>query len=86
MFRIFFASQSYRHYKKLSRDVQETLDGIFAGPFRDNPLSKALDVKKLNTPFEGYRLRFGSYRMLFTVEKDVITVYSIQHRKDAYRR
>ena len=85
MHRIFFRSHGYRDYKRLPHDIRESLDYIFRGMFRENPLSKTLDVKKLNMPFSGYRLRFGSYRMLFTIEKDSIQIYSIKHRKDAYK-
>ncbi len=41
---------------------------------------------KLKTPFPGYRLRVGDYRILFTVEKRDVTIYSIAHRKDVYRQ
>jgi mRNA interferase RelE/StbE len=44
-----------------------------------------IESKKLKTPFSGYRLRVGDYRILFTVEKWDVTIYSIKHRKEAYR-
>ena len=44
-----------------------------------------LDIRKLKTPFEGYRVRVGNYRILFVVNKKHITIYSIKHRKDAYK-
>ncbi len=36
---------------------------------------------------EKYRIRQGSYRILYTIEDDVLTVcvVKIAHRKDAYR-
>jgi len=36
----------------------------------------------------GWRLRVGDYRVLYTVDdtEHVITVYSIGHRRDVYRR
>ncbi len=45
----------------------------------------SLRIKKLKTPFDGYRIRSGDYRLLFTIEKKEITTYSIKHRKDAYK-
>lgn len=85
MYRIFFKSSGYRDYKHLPRDVGTVLNKVFHGTFCENPLSKTLDIKKLNVPFAGYRLRVGCYRLLFTIEKDSIQIYSIKHRKDAYR-
>lgn len=36
---------------------------------------------------EGYRLRVGDYRVLFTIDDraQTITVYRIRHRREAYR-
>lgn len=44
------------------------------------------DVKKLTNFQPAYRLRVGNYRVLFDVEKDVIVVQRIAHRKDVYGR
>ena len=43
-------------------------------------------VEKL-TDMEGYRLRVGDYRVLFTIDdhQQTITIYRIQHRRDVYR-
>ena len=42
------------------------------------------DVKKLNAAENKYRLRVGKYRVLFWLEGDLIGVYSVKDRKDAY--
>lgn len=43
-------------------------------------------VEKL-TDIEGYRLRVGNYRVLFTIEDPAkrLTIYRIRHRREAYR-
>lgn len=42
------------------------------------------DVKRL-TDFEPqYRLRVGSYRVLFNVEDNFVIIYRIKHRRKAY--
>jgi len=43
-------------------------------------------VEKLSGT-EGYRLRVGDYRVLFTLDDGLkqITVYRIRHRREAYR-
>ncbi len=43
------------------------------------------DVKKLAGQTGKYRLRVGNYRVLFTLEKDLIFVHQVKDRKDAYR-
>ena len=43
------------------------------------------DVRKLAGQSGKYRLRVGDYRILFTLEKDLIFVQQVKHRKDAYR-
>ena len=43
------------------------------------------DVKKLTNFTPEYRLRAGSYRILFEIENNKIIVYRIIHRKDAYK-
>ena len=42
------------------------------------------DVKKLTAKTDEYRLRVGSLRVLFTLEKDLISVYAVRDRKRAY--
>ncbi|MBC8548182.1 MAG: type II toxin-antitoxin system RelE/ParE family toxin [Candidatus Brocadiales bacterium] len=52
---------------------------------KDNP--RPFGCIKL-TNQEGYRIRVGSYRILFEIddsEKNV-KIYSVKHRKDAYRK
>lgn len=43
------------------------------------------DVRKLAAQTGKYRLRVGPYRILFTLEKDLIFVHFVKDRKDAYR-
>lgn len=42
------------------------------------------DVKQLTSHTSEYRLRVGSYRVLFEIENDTIIVYRIRHRGSAY--
>lgn len=43
------------------------------------------DVKRLTNFAPEYRLRVGSYRVLFEIEDgDRIVVYAVRHRRDAY--
>ena len=42
------------------------------------------DVRKLEAKNNRYRLRVGSHRILFTLVGDVIAVYRVKDRKEAY--
>ena len=42
------------------------------------------DVKKLSARTHEYRLRVGSFRVLFLLEGDLISVYAVKDRKEAY--
>ena len=42
------------------------------------------DVKKLEGQKNRYRLRVGSYRVLFRLDGPVIHVYAVKQRKEAY--
>ena len=42
------------------------------------------DVKKLTATGHKYRLRVGSYRVLFQLERSTVFVYAVKHRKEAY--
>ena len=41
------------------------------------------DVKKLSARTHEYRLRVGSFRVLFLLERDLISVYAVKDRKEA---
>jgi mRNA interferase RelE/StbE len=42
------------------------------------------DVKKLTARSHEYRLRVGTFRVLFLLEGDLIVVYAAKNRKEAY--
>ncbi|HEY4489154.1 MAG TPA: type II toxin-antitoxin system RelE/ParE family toxin [Candidatus Paceibacterota bacterium] len=86
MFRIGFAPSASKEFKRLPKAAKTSIAALLDGPFSQDPYSRALPTKKLRTPFPGYRLRCGEYRILYTIEDTYIKVYSVRHRKDAYRQ
>ncbi len=42
------------------------------------------DVQKLTNFTPEYRLTVGKYRVLFEIEGEVLTIYQVKHRRDAY--
>jgi len=46
------------------------------------------NVKLKGKNAEGYRIKVGDYRILYTVDKvtKIIKIYRIKHRREAYRK
>ncbi len=81
----------------LSKKAQKQLSKILKGDQRNIVLSienltvfsdKSKNIKRLKTPFPGYRKRIGSYRILFEVivKENEIKIYKIGHRGDIYKK
>ncbi len=64
------------------KDIKPVLEKI--GALSENP--RPHDCKKLSAQ-EKYRIRCGSYRILYSIEDDILIVYVVKvgHRKDVYR-
>lgn len=62
--------------KERRRNIGRRLDAL--------QTNLAGDVKKLTAKTHEYRLRIGSMRVLFILENDLISVYAIKDRKEAY--
>lgn len=64
------------------RDIRAILDRIES--LAENP--RPLDCKKLSSQ-EIYRVRHGNYRIVYTLQDDILIVYVVKvgHRRDVYR-
>ncbi|MBC8346261.1 MAG: type II toxin-antitoxin system RelE/ParE family toxin [Candidatus Marinimicrobia bacterium] len=84
MYRIILTRRAKKQIKSLPENVKIKVKGIFIG-MKENPFIG--DVKKLKVKHNRYRLRFGSYRIIFDLNKKDVTVFilTVRHRKDAYR-
>ena len=72
-------------------------DFLKLSPPHDHQVKKAIGdlankprppgVKKLSGTTDGYRVRAGDYRILYTIDdrKKIVTVYRIRHRREVYR-
>jgi mRNA interferase RelE/StbE len=78
----------------IKRSAEKELDSLPANLrnrvaerlLRLEQVPRPLGVKKLRGQ-DGYRLRVGDYRILFTIDDSAkrIMVYAIGHRRDVYR-
>ncbi len=78
-----FAPSAAKELKKLDRPVllrlKEAIDSL-----ADNPRPNG--VKKLSGEDDLWRIRVGDYRIVYTIEDDIVlvTVVRVRHRRDAY--
>lgn len=77
-----FKPKSIKDLKKIQKNEQliilqkiEGLSGNLNG-----------DVKKLTKFSPEYRLRVGSYRVLFEIENNCVIIYRILHRRESYKK
>lgn len=90
-FRVFSTAAFDRSIKRLAKKNPEIPD-VFAAMLavlQEDPLntSRRHNIKKLTDVAAGdgqWRLRSGVYRLRYDVESDIVTLHSINHRKEAY--
>ncbi|MEK6826002.1 MAG: type II toxin-antitoxin system RelE/ParE family toxin [Nanoarchaeota archaeon] len=79
-FKIVWDEKAYDSLNKLeptiSRRILKKVDGL-----SENPFSK--DIKKLKGS-DDFRLRVGDYRVIFSIESNVIQILKVGHRKNIY--
>jgi mRNA interferase RelE/StbE len=64
---------------------QPTAMRLFEGILRFSRTGAA-DVNTLHGDLAGaFRLRLGDYRVLFTLEEEVMRIFGVRHRSRAYR-
>ncbi|MBS3933565.1 MAG: type II toxin-antitoxin system RelE/ParE family toxin [Truepera sp.] len=81
IYRVVFKPRAIKDLERLpDKDQRRVLEAIER--MRDNLTG---DVKKLANLTPEYRLRVGSYRVLFEVEDNEVVIYRVQQRKDVYR-
>jgi mRNA interferase RelE/StbE len=65
---------------------QQIIDGLKV--LESNPNTQILDIKKLQTKGDFFRLRIGLYRVIYEVRKSQVLIYVIKiaHRKEVYKK
>ncbi len=83
IYRVIVLSSAQREVKRLPREVQALITAHITA-LGTNP--RPHGVKKLVGRDE-YRIRVGDYRIIYTVDDDIVTVTVIRvgHRSDVYR-
>ena len=78
-----FTSRALKQLKKLDNPVQiriiEKLDDICKKKILPNDAKRLTDLR-----IGEYRIRIGDYRIIFDLEKDVLVILKVGHRRDIY--
>lgn len=74
-----FTSAAIRQWRKLTPSTRSQIDSRLK-TFAETGVG---DVKALKG-VAGMRLRSGDWRVLFTVEGNIITIHAVGHRRDIY--
>ncbi len=82
-YQIFIERFAVKQILKLDKNAIPLIKSAIAG-LADNP--RPFGYKKLKGE-EAYRIRVGSYRIIYEIDdhKIIVTVVSVGHRKDIYR-
>ena len=84
MYRIELTSTAARHVRKLDRPVRtrllDAIELLASSPRPDG-------VKKLASTENAWRIHVGDYRVIYSIEDDVlvVTVVRVAHRREVYR-
>jgi mRNA interferase RelE/StbE len=79
-YELFLSEKARQQLRALDKTVRRQI-GQRVESLRDNLHG---DIRKLEGKSNRYRLRVGNHRVLFTLERDVIAIYAIKDRKEAY--
>jgi len=83
MYKIELRRQAVKDFKDISNDYARLISKHI-DLLEQNP--RPTDSKKLKGD-AGYSLRIGTYRVLYDIDdkKQIVTIYRIKHRREAYR-
>lgn len=85
MWSISYTADAVRALSRMDRVVARRIRTKIAA-LAQSPLSPNNNVKKLSG-IEGYRLRVGDWRVIFTLRQEILTVVVIRigHRREIYQ-
>jgi mRNA interferase RelE/StbE len=84
MYKVILSNKVIKEIDELPDNVFDKFDEVIQ-KLKSNP--RPIGCMKL-TDQEGYRVRFGKYRIIYTINDKLqeISVFKISHRKESYRR
>jgi mRNA-degrading endonuclease RelE of RelBE toxin-antitoxin system len=85
--KVIFSDRAEKDFLKVSKGDRETALRIAETikRYAKSPAA-AFDIKKLQGKYGGVmRLRTGNYRIFFDISGDIMKIYGIRHRQEAYK-
>jgi len=79
-YKVEFAPRAAKDLRALDKDIA----GRIVSSIQSLESDLSGDIKSLKNFDYGYRLRVGDYRVLFDLERDLITIRRVKHRREAY--
>ena len=82
-YRLELETKALKEFEKLPKERRALIGGVF-DDLQDNP--RPPGAKKLSGA-DGYRVRSGDYRILYTIDDGAkrVRVYRVGHRREVYR-
>lgn len=84
MYEVHIERRAVKELEKIDKHDQSTIAGKISSILSCDPFPRGDNPLRL-TGERAYRLRIGDYRVLYTIEENMVLVYAIRHRKDAYQ-
>ena len=83
-YRIVFAGSSKKELDKLDQTTRKRIAKKLQFFLEQkDPLAHARSL--VHSSIGSYRFRFGHYRIVFDIDRNIMQVINIKHRKDVYR-
>lgn len=80
-YQVKFKRQAIKDLRSLSPNIKERILAKIMG--MEDELQG--DIKKLTNFTPEYRLRVGTFRVLFKIDGEILRIYRVKHRRDAYQ-
>jgi len=78
--KIFYSKTSFNYLKKQSKEIQQKIIESIEKLPKEGDIKKLKGKKVKNI----YRLRLGKFRIVFTLDKEIIKIIDINTRGDIY--
>ena len=84
-FRVVLKKSAEKEFSVLDAKLQERILDVLS-QLEEDP--RPIGARKLNGPYDLWRVRVGNYRILYKIEDNILKVYvvRIEHRRQVYRR
>lgn len=75
MIKIRYNKQSSKFFKQHQEIKNKFISNLKSFYLEEEP---NIDIKRLRTPVELYRMRIGKYRVIYSIEKDELILISVE--------